>query len=234
MRIILLAVAAAFMAVSPSLAQDEEPRRISPENVLMLELDTGRVFIEMYPDVAPRHVQRIRTLATQGFYDGVVFHRVIPGFMAQGGDPTGTGTGSSDLPNLPAEFSTIPHRRGIASMARAGDPNSANSQFFLMLADTPQNGGTWSQLDGSYTVWGRVIDGMEHVDEIAVGEPPADPTVIIRARTVATEFPEARSFPGPADLPERQAYAERAQEDFDPLFDTDTNIDILSPVLRNP
>ncbi len=234
MRYIGLILISLCLAVLPAMAQEDEGTRISPENVLMLELENGRIFIEMFPDVAPAHVQRIRALASQGFYDGVIFHRVIPGFMAQGGDPTGTGTGGSDLPDLPAEFSPIPHRKGILSMARSRSPNSANSQFFIMLADGPPGGGNWSQLDGNYTVWGRVIDGMEFVEEIAAGEPPADPTVIVRARTVATEFPEATSYPGPAPIPEREAFAAQRAADFDPLFDADVQIDILTPVLRNP
>ncbi|MBN4046540.1 peptidylprolyl isomerase [bacterium AH-315-P15] len=234
MRYIGLILLSLCLAVLPAAAQVEGGTRISPENVLMFELETGRVFIEMFPDVAPAHVERIRGLASQGFYDGVIFHRVIRGFMAQGGDPTGTGTGSSDLPDLPAEFSPIPHRKGIVSMARSRSPNSANSQFFIMLADTAPNGSSWSQLDGTYTVWGRVIDGMEFVEQIAEGEPPADPTVILRARTVATEFPEASSFPGPPPLAAREAYAAQRAEDFDPLFETDVQIDILSPILRTP
>ena len=132
-----------------------------PETV-RLELKSGTVTIELLPQLAPNHVQRIKELAREGFYDGLTFHRVIAGFMAQTGDPTGTGSGKSSKPNLRAEFSREPHLRGVCSMARSNDPNSANSQFFICLADA-------SWLDGQYTVWGRVIAGMEHVDAIKQG-----------------------------------------------------------------
>lgn len=131
------------------------------ENTLYLDLKDGRVTIEMYPDKAPKHVERIKQLVRQGFYDGIVFHRVIDGFMAQTGDPTGTGMGGSGQ-NLDAEFNDVIHTRGVMSMARAMDPNSADSQFFIMFADAPH-------LDGQYTAWGKVIDGMEHVDAIKKG-----------------------------------------------------------------
>lgn len=133
-----------------------------PENTLVIELKDGNVTLEMYPDAAPQHVARIKELAREGFYDGVVFHRVIEGFMAQTGDPTGTGTGGSDKADLPAEFSDIPFDRGVAGMARTNDPNSANSQFFIMFAEG-------HFLNNNYTVWGKVIDGMEHVDGIKRG-----------------------------------------------------------------
>jgi peptidylprolyl isomerase len=129
---------------------------------LFLDLKDGRVVIELKPDLAPKHVERIKELTREGFYDGVVFHRVIPGFMAQTGDPTGTGTGRSDKPNLKAEFSRARHVRGTVSMARSASPDSANSQFFICFADAP-----W--LDGQYTVWGQVVSGMEHVDAIKKG-----------------------------------------------------------------
>jgi len=142
---------------------------------LTLSLSTGGdVVIRLRPDLAPGHVKRITDLARQGFYDGVLFHRVIPGFMAQGGDPTGTGYHGSDLPNLKAEFSNEPHVRGTCSMARAQDPDSANSQFFICFDDA-------RFLDGQYTVWGEVESGMEHVDALPKGEPPADPGKIVRA-----------------------------------------------------
>ncbi len=134
----------------------------------------GDVVIKLRPDLAPGHVARITELANNGFYDGVPFHRVIPGFMAQGGDPTGRGTGGSDLPNLKAEFSREPHVRGTASMARTSDPNSANSQFFICFGDA-------GFLDGQYTVWGNVESGMEHVDALPVGEPPREPGKIVKA-----------------------------------------------------
>ena len=132
------------------------------ENRLYMNLKTGRVVIELRPDLAPNHVTRIKELTSEGFYDGVVFHRVIPGFMAQTGDPTGTGTGGSKKSNLKAEFSREAHIRGVCSMARSGHPDSANSQFFICFADAP-----W--LDGKYTVWGKVVEGMEHIDAVKKG-----------------------------------------------------------------
>jgi len=142
---------------------------------LTLTLSTGGdVVIKLRPDLAPGHVQRITELANSGFYDDVPFHRVIPGFMAQGGDPTGTGYHGSDLPNLKAEFSREPHVRGTASMARSQDPNSANSQFFICFDDA-------GFLDGQYTVWGQVESGMEHVDALPTGEPPREPGKIVKA-----------------------------------------------------
>ena len=131
------------------------------ENILM-ELKTGTVKIALRPDIAPNHVARIKELAEGGFYDGIVFHRVIPGFMAQTGDPTGTGSGGSKLPNLKAEFSKEHHTRGTVSMARTNDPNSANSQFFICFDEAP-----W--LDRQYTIWGQVVEGMEHIDAIKKG-----------------------------------------------------------------
>ena len=134
----------------------------------------GDVVIKLRPDLAPGHVERIKSLTESGFYDGVHFHRVIPGFMAQGSDPTGRGTGGSDLPDLKAEFSPEPHVRGTCSMARTPDPNSANSQFFICFDDA-------GFLDGQYTVWGEVESGMEHVDALPVGEPPREPGRIVKA-----------------------------------------------------
>jgi peptidylprolyl isomerase len=146
-------------------ATNEAEAQANPENTLYLDLKDGRVTIELRPDLAPKHVERIKTLATQGFYDNTPFHRVIEGFMAQGGDPTGTGTGGSPLPDLPAEF-TPPARarfvRGTCGMARTQNPNSANSQFFIMFAPA-------SSLDGQYTIWGRVTAGMDVVDKIKRG-----------------------------------------------------------------
>ncbi|MCH4150744.1 MAG: peptidylprolyl isomerase [Sphingobium sp.] len=148
------------------------------DDTLTLTLDSGGdVVIKLRPDLAPGHVERIATLAKEGFYDGVVFHRVIPGFMAQGGDPTGTGMGGSQLPDLKAEFNAEPHVRGVCSMARAQNPNSANSQFFICFDDA-------TFLDRQYTVWGIVESGMEHVDALPKGEPPRTPGKIIKA-TVA-------------------------------------------------
>ena len=149
-----------------------------PENTLILTLDTGPVTIRLRPDLAPGHVAQIKALAREGFYDGVVFHRVIPGFMAQGGDPTGRGAGGSSKPDLRAEFSKEPHVRGVCSMARTSDPNSANSQFFICFDDA-------RFLDGQYTVWGEVTDGMENVDALPKGEPPREPGRIITARVAA-------------------------------------------------
>ena len=144
-------------------------------NTLVLNLDSGGdVVIRLRPDLAPGHVARIRELAEEGFYDGVPFHRVIDGFMAQGGDPSGTGSGGSDKPDLKAEFSAAPHVRGTASMARTSDPDSANSQFFICFDDC-------RFLDRQYTVWGEVVEGMEHVDALPKGEPPRTPGRIVKA-----------------------------------------------------
>ena len=148
------------------------------DNTLYMDLEGGRVVIELRPDLAPKHVARIKELTREGFYDGIVFHRVIPGFMAQTGDPTGTGRGGSEKPNLPAEFSNEPFVRGTVGMARTSDPNSANSQFFINYAETPH-------LNGQYTVWGQVVEGMEHLDQIAKGEPPADPDQIVQMRVAS-------------------------------------------------
>lgn len=145
--------------------------------MLKLTLDTGEVTIRLRPDLAPGHVARITELANEGFYDGVAFHRVISGFMAQGGDPTGRGTGGSKKPDLKAEFSDEPHVRGVCSMARTNDPNSANSQFFICLDDA-------TFLDGQYTVWGEVTEGMEHVDALPKGEPPRNPGKIVKAEAI--------------------------------------------------
>jgi cyclophilin family peptidyl-prolyl cis-trans isomerase len=152
------------------------------DQTLTFSLDTGDgadrdVVIKLRPDLAPGHVARITELASEGFYDGVVFHRVIAGFMAQGGDPTGTGTSGSNKPNLKQEFSAEPHVRGVCSMARTADPNSANSQFFICFDDA-------TFLDRQYTVWGVVESGMEHVDALPKGEPPRSPGKIVKA-TVA-------------------------------------------------
>ncbi len=160
-----------------------------PENTILMELKGGTVVIELLPDVAPKHVERMKELARSGAYDGVVFHRVIDGFMAQTGDVAHgnadrglnlrmAGTGGSDLPDLPAEFSSLPHDRGTLGAARAASPDSANSQFFINFSDN-------HFLNGQYTVYGRVIEGMEHVDAIARGEPPATPDKMISVRVAA-------------------------------------------------
>ena len=157
---------------------DEDVAATDLENTILMDLKHGQVVIEMLPEFAPKHVERIKQLVRQEFYDGVVFHRVIEGFMAQGGDPTGTGTGGSGK-NLDAEFSDAKHVRGTLSMARSQNPNSADSQFFICFADTPH-------LDGQYTVWGRVVEGMEFVDQIKRGAGGngmvSDPDKIIKMR----------------------------------------------------
>jgi peptidylprolyl isomerase len=174
-----------------------------PANRWTLELSNGgKVVIQLRPDLAPGHVYRIQLLTTQGFYNGLAFHRVIPGFMAQGGDPKGTGEGGSALPDLTAEFNDLPHLRGVASMARTDNPNSANSQFFIMLAPT-------FKLDHKYSAFGRVIEGMAAVDGMAVGEPPAQPTRIVRASIggplpappVIAAAPAPEPTAVPADVP---------------------------------
>jgi len=167
-----------------------------PANKLMLQLSTGgTIVIEMRPDAAPNHVARIQALVRQGFYDGTIFHRVIPGFMAQGGDPTGTGEGGSKLPDLKAEFNSLPHLRGSVAAARAESPDSANSQFYIMF-------GPKASLDHEYTVFGRVISGMDAVDAIAPGEPPANPTKIVHASLGDGSAPPPRpAAPAPAPAP---------------------------------
>ena len=155
LRLLLSVIVACVWIVESTMAADLE-------NTIYLELESGRVVIELRPDLAPNHVNRIKELAREEFYDGVVFHRVIDGFMAQSGDPTGTGTGGSEKPDLDAEFSDEPHVRGTMSMARTSDPNSANSQFFIVFTGA-------SHLNRQYTVWGMVVDGMEHVDKIKRG-----------------------------------------------------------------
>jgi peptidylprolyl isomerase len=173
---VVAAVAAIFLGQLQAAAAEKE-------NMIYLDLKDGRVTIELFEDKAPNHVTRIKELAREGFYDGVVFHRVIDGFMAQSGDPTGTGRGGSDKPDLNAEFNDVKHVEGVLSMARTADPNSANSQFFIMLAPAPH-------LDGQYTAWGRVVDGMEHVHNIKKGRTDqngavADPDKIIKMQVAA-------------------------------------------------
>jgi cyclophilin family peptidyl-prolyl cis-trans isomerase len=149
-----------------------------PENTLIMETTQGKVVIALRPDLAPGHVERIKKLAREGFYDGIVFHRVIDGFMAQTGCPRGTGTGGSEYPNLTAEFNAEPHVRGICSMARSSSPDSANSQFFIVFDDA-------SFLDRQYTVWGQVTEGMENVDKIKRGEPVQNPDKIKSLKVAA-------------------------------------------------
>jgi peptidylprolyl isomerase len=173
-----LAVAAVLLAITfpmprMSFAAD------SLENVLLLDLKDGRVTILLRPDLAPKHVERVKKLTREGFYNGIVFHRVIPGFMAQTGDPTGTGTGGSKYPDLPAEFTNKARfERGTVGAARSSDPNSANSQFFIDFASA-------TFLDGQYTIWGQVIDGMDAVDKIKPGEPPSNPDKIVKLQVAA-------------------------------------------------
>ena len=166
-----------------------------PEYMLNLDLSTGgRVVIQLYPNVAPAHVDRVKTLARQGFYDGVKFHRVIEGFMAQTGDPTASGTGGSPLPDLKAEFNPTPHLRGTVSMARAESPDSANSQFFIMLQPR-------FTLDRNYTVFGRVVSGMQFVDRIQRGEPPASMSSMVQVSVAADNRPAPALMPTPAPVP---------------------------------
>jgi cyclophilin family peptidyl-prolyl cis-trans isomerase len=176
--LVLPAIASAQVLTSPPPVP-----ALDPENTLLLDLSTGgRVTIQLRPDVAPKHVERIKLLARRGFYNGLTFHRVIDGFMAQGGDPKGDGTGGSDLPDLQAEFNGLPHVRGAVSAARTEQPNTANSQFFIMLSPH-------LTLDGDYTVFGRVIGGMSYVDAIEKGEPPANPSRILQASIAADNRP---------------------------------------------
>ena len=151
---------------------------LDPENTIVMETTKGKVVIKLRPDLAPGHVERIKLLAREGFYDGIVFHRVIDGFMAQVGCPHGTGTGGSSYPDLKQEFNAEPHVRGICSMARAQNPNSANSQFFIVFDDA-------RFLDKQYTVWGEVVEGMDNVDKIKRGEPVRDPDSIVSLKVQA-------------------------------------------------
>ena len=177
-----LPFALALIAAAPAPAPTPAPSILppaevvaNPANHLFLDLSNGgTVEIVLRPDLAPHHVDRIQTLVRRGFYNGLTFHRVVPGFMAQGGDPKGTGEGGSDLPDLKAEFNRVPFLRGTFGAARSETPDSANSQFFIMFVPNPE-------LDNRYTNMGRVVKGMDAVDKIAPGEPPADPTKIVRA-----------------------------------------------------
>ena len=164
MQRLLLALSLAFALVLPAGAQTPAA---DPANTVFLDTKDGRIVIRLRPDIAPKHVEQIKALTKRGFYDGVVFHRVISGFMAQTGDPTGTGSGGSQLPNIPAEFTPTPFKRGTVGMARSSEPNSANSQFFIMFADGPS-------LDSKYTVFGEVVSGMDVVDKIKRGDPGAN------------------------------------------------------------
>ncbi|MGH1456990.1 MAG: peptidylprolyl isomerase [Alphaproteobacteria bacterium] len=158
------------------MATAQEAQAADPANIAKMEVSSGgTVVIELLPDIAPKHVERIKQLASEGFYDGIIFHRVISGFMAQTGDPTGTGMGGSNNPDVPAEFSQYKYKRGTVGMARSQNPDSANSQFFICFTDTG-----CSFLTGQYTVLGQVTEGMEFIDKVAVGEPPANPDKIVK------------------------------------------------------
>ena len=163
------ALIAGGLAAAPAMAQAPA----DPENTIFLDLKDGRVVIKLRPDLAPKHVAQVKALTKQGFYNGIVFHRVIEGFMAQTGDPTGTGMGKSNLPNIPAEFTPTPFKRGTLGMARSSAPDSANSQFFICFAPA-------SFLNNQYTVFGEVMSGMEFVDKIKRGEPPTSPDKIVK------------------------------------------------------
>ena len=174
----LLAVLFAIMCAAQASA-DPLPAGLDPQNTLYLDTKYGRVIIKLYNDIAPKHAERMKQLARDGFYNNVPFHRVIDGFMAQTGDGQyGNGTGASKYPNLNAEFSNVPYKRGIVGMARTSDPNSANSQFFIMFADG-------SSLNGKYTVIGEVVQGMDVVDKLHKGEPPSNPDKIVHAQVAA-------------------------------------------------
>jgi peptidylprolyl isomerase len=174
----LLASFAFAVLLAATIAHAQAP---DPQDTLVIELKTGRVLVKLRPDLAPKHVERVKALAREGFYDGIKFHRVIDGFMAQTGDPTGTGMGGSKLPNLPAEFTREVYKRGSIGAARTPDPNSANSQFFICFGDGCRG------LTGQYSLWGEVVEGMEHVDQIAKGEPPPQPDVMQKVYVLADE-----------------------------------------------
>jgi peptidylprolyl isomerase len=175
------------LLIMTATAETTKAADLDPENTLYLDLKDGRVTIKLMPDIAPNHVERIKKLAREGFYDGIVFHRVIDGFMAQTGDPTGTGTGGSELPDLKAEFNDYNFGRGTIGAARSGDPNSANSQWFICFDDC-------SFLNNQYTVWGQVVDGMDYVDDITRGEPPKNPDKIVKLQ-VAADVAAAETAP---------------------------------------
>lgn len=199
LTILLLGIVA--VALSPAMAQTAAPAPTPTapdlENILVLDLSTGgRVTIQMFPAVAPAHVERIKTLTRKGFYNGVIFHRVIDGFMAQTGDPKGTGQGGSELPDLKAEFNNTPHLRGTVSMARTNEPDTANSQFFICFQPR-------FSLDKKYTVFGRVTSGMQFVDAIERGEPPVNPSTVTQASIASDNVaPPAFAAPAAAVAPE--------------------------------
>jgi len=180
MSVRILAFIAALACVAPALAQTKLPAGLDPENTILIDTNKGRIIVKLRPDLAPKHAERIKTLAREKYYDGVPFHRVIAGFMAQTGDGQNfNGTGGSKYPNLPAEFSNVPFKRGIVGMARkGGDNNSANSQFFIMYGETPS-------LNGQYTVVGEVAAGMDVVDKIKKGEPVENPDKMVKVQVAA-------------------------------------------------
>ena len=174
----LIFVVALFFTIGGMMNAGQVNAQTDKENLLYIDLKDGRVVVELLPEKAPQHVERIKKLAREKFYDGIIFHRVIEGFMAQTGDPTGTGRGGSEYPNVPLEISDASFTRGAVGMARSASPDSANSQFFIMFEDAPH-------LNGNYTVWGHVIEGMEHVDAITRGEPPAAPDKMLQVRVAS-------------------------------------------------
>jgi peptidylprolyl isomerase len=174
----ILAVIAALICVAPAIAQPL-PAGLDKQNAIVIDTTKGRIVVKLRPDLAPKHAERIKLLAHDGYYNNVPFHRVIDGFMAQTGDGQNfNGTGGSKYPNLPAEFSSVPYKRGIVGMARTSDPNSANSQFFIMFADGPS-------LNGKYTVVGEVVSGMDVVDTLKRGEPVADPDKMVKVQVAS-------------------------------------------------
>jgi len=202
-RITTIAIAAAGLTLAaltgPAVAQSPAPAPAAdPANTLVLELKTGKVMIQLRPDLAPKHVERVKALAKDGFYNGHKFHRVIEGFMAQSGDPTGTGMGGSKLGNLPAEFSPEAYRRGTIGAARSASPDSANSQFFICFTDFGCD-----SLRGKYTIWGKVTAGMQYVDAIARGEPPSSPDTIVKMY-LASDVAAAPAAPAAAPAAKKQ------------------------------
>lgn len=195
MRALLLLLGSLLIMTAPSTTKADD-LKLDPENTIYLDTTYGRVVMKLMPEVAPKHVEQIKTLTRKGFYDGIIFHRVIDGFMAQTGDPTGTGMGGSEMPNLPAEFNSTNFGRGAVGMARSSSPDSANSQFFICFDDC-------SFLNKQYTVWAQVVEGMQFVDQIKRGEPPANPDKIVKM-TVAADDKKAEA---PAEAPAAAAAA---------------------------
>jgi peptidylprolyl isomerase len=184
--ILLLGSLLIMTAANTTTSTEASAADLDPENTLLLDLEEGQVKIKLMPDIAPKHVERIKELTREGFYDGIIFHRVIEGFMAQTGDPTGTGMGGSELPDLDAEFNDYNFGRGTIGAARSGSPDSANSQWFICFNDC-------SFLNNQYTIWGQVVDGMDHVDAITRGEPPKNPDKIIKLQVAADVKEEAKA-----------------------------------------